>query len=98
MGRQIRCSAPGRAGIIGNPSDMYGGSVISCSIQERATVTIEEADALIIESNGDKRVIRSKQDLEIENGYFGMIVETSEILFDLEWKPGMVNYVNWEEN
>ncbi|MBW1669484.1 MAG: hypothetical protein JRJ66_15855 [Deltaproteobacteria bacterium] len=35
---------------------------------------------------------------EIENGYFGMIVETSEILFDLEWKPGMVNYVNWEEN
>jgi hypothetical protein len=24
----IRYSAPGRAGIIGNPSDMYGGSVI----------------------------------------------------------------------
>ena len=37
-------SAPGRAGILGNPSDIYGGSVISCSIPARNTCTIEESD------------------------------------------------------
>ena len=32
--------APGRAGILGNPSDMYGGSVISCSLEQRAYATV----------------------------------------------------------
>lgn len=41
---RISYSAPGRAGILGNPSDIYGGSVISCSIPVRNTCTIEEAD------------------------------------------------------
>lgn len=31
----VRASAPGRCGIIGNPSDMYGGMVVSCSIPNR---------------------------------------------------------------
>lgn len=30
-------SAPGRCGIVGNPSDIYGGNVLSCSIPARAT-------------------------------------------------------------
>ncbi|MDR3690654.1 MAG: hypothetical protein P4L46_14850 [Fimbriimonas sp.] len=30
-------SAPGRCGIIGNPSDIYGGRVLSCTIPARAT-------------------------------------------------------------
>lgn len=30
-------SAPGRCGILGNPSDIYGGAVLSCSLAERAT-------------------------------------------------------------
>jgi galactokinase/mevalonate kinase-like predicted kinase len=30
-------SAPGRCGIVGNPSDIYGGHVLSCSIPARAT-------------------------------------------------------------
>jgi galactokinase/mevalonate kinase-like predicted kinase len=42
--RRIVCSAPGRAGIIGNPSDMYGGSVISCSVGMRARVTVAALD------------------------------------------------------
>ena len=37
----IRVTAPGRAGIIGNPTDGYGGALVSCSITERAEVTIE---------------------------------------------------------
>jgi galactokinase/mevalonate kinase-like predicted kinase len=41
---KISYSAPGRAGIIGNPSDMYGGCVISCSTPVRNRCTIEESD------------------------------------------------------
>lgn len=40
-------SAPGRCGIVGNPSDLYGGRVLSCSIPARATcrltVGVEES-------------------------------------------------------
>ena len=41
---KVTYSAPGRAGIIGNPSDMYGGCVISCSVPVRNRCTIEEND------------------------------------------------------
>lgn len=34
--RTFVASAPGRCGIIGNPSDIYGGQVLSCSIPARA--------------------------------------------------------------
>lgn len=40
---KVTFSAPGRAGIIGNPSDMYGGCVISCSTPVRNRCTIEES-------------------------------------------------------
>jgi len=43
----FEASAPGRAGIIGNPSDIYGGVVVSCSVPARAhcrlTLNAEEA-------------------------------------------------------
>lgn len=34
--RVFEASAPGRCGIIGNPSDIYGGVVVSCSVPARA--------------------------------------------------------------
>ncbi|HWA82981.1 MAG TPA: hypothetical protein VG820_06095 [Fimbriimonadaceae bacterium] len=34
--RIVEASAPGRCGIIGNPSDIYGGVVVSCSVPARA--------------------------------------------------------------
>ena len=40
---KISYSAPGRAGILGNPSDMYGGCVMSCSTPVRNRCTIEES-------------------------------------------------------
>ena len=43
---EVVASAPGRAGILGNPTDGYGGTVISCSIPQRATVTLRAADRL----------------------------------------------------
>ncbi|MFH0964621.1 MAG: hypothetical protein V2A58_11505 [Planctomycetota bacterium] len=45
MGRVI-ASAPGRAGIIGNPTDGYGGTVISSSLAQRARVVIEPGKGL----------------------------------------------------
>ncbi|MFH1009264.1 MAG: galactokinase family protein [Candidatus Latescibacterota bacterium] len=66
----IRCSAPGRAGIIGNPTDMYGGSVISCSTQERATATVEPWDALVLEISGKRKQLRGKEDLALSHDYF----------------------------
>jgi len=45
MGLSVTYSAPGRCGIIGNPSDIYGGKVLSCSLPARAVCRVSEADA-----------------------------------------------------
>jgi len=44
----IVSSAPGRCGIIGNPTDMYGGSVVSCTTVERARCTLLDAPTLTL--------------------------------------------------
>jgi len=44
----FRSSAPGRIGILGNPSDIYGGKVIAMTIQYRAKVTIKDSNQLSI--------------------------------------------------
>jgi galactokinase/mevalonate kinase-like predicted kinase len=46
--RVIEASAPGRCGIVGNPSDIYGGTVVSCSTPARATcrLTLDVATEL----------------------------------------------------
>lgn len=61
----IVSTAPGRCGVLGNPTDMYGGSVISCSTKERARCEIHPADALIVEAdNGERQEITSVADYE----------------------------------
>lgn len=42
----VVASAPGRAGLLGNPSDMYGGTVIAFAIPRRAYVAIRPAPRL----------------------------------------------------
>lgn len=42
---KVTYSAPGRCGIIGNPSDIYGGFLVSCSVPLRNSCTIELAEA-----------------------------------------------------
>jgi galactokinase/mevalonate kinase-like predicted kinase len=59
----IHASAPGRVGIIGNPSDIYGGTVISCAIRDRAEVFIKEADGVILDIGGHVTEVRSRDDL-----------------------------------
>ncbi|HJP82278.1 MAG TPA: hypothetical protein VJ835_02130 [Fimbriimonadaceae bacterium] len=41
----IKYSAPGRCGIVGNPSDIYGGKVLSCSLPVRAKCNLSVGDA-----------------------------------------------------
>ena len=53
----ICASAPGRAGIIGNPTDMYSGSVISCSVGERAYCRLSPSDQMVLTVGDDSEVI-----------------------------------------
>ena len=63
MNGTLTASAPGRVGIVGNPTDMYGGSVISCSTKERARVRIQPADRLVLDAGTEQRVIASPDGL-----------------------------------
>ena len=63
LNRTVTASAPGRVGIVGNPTDMYGGSVISCSTKERAQVRVQPSDRLILDAGTGERVIASTDDL-----------------------------------
>lgn len=66
----IKASAPGRAGIIGNPTDGYGGTVISCSLKEQAYATVDKADKLILETEKRTLVVEKGEDLELRGDVF----------------------------
>jgi galactokinase/mevalonate kinase-like predicted kinase len=68
--KTILCSAPGRCGIIGNPTDMYGGTVISCSIKYRAFARIEPNHQLELECAGQHLVLEDLDDLALNGDYF----------------------------
>ena len=68
--RRVVCSAPGRAGIIGNPTDMYGGAVLSCSVGLRARVTITTAPELLLDTGGEQCRIAGRQDLQPQGDSF----------------------------
>lgn len=50
--KTIFASAPGRIGLLGDPSDINGGCVISMAIDLRAHVSVEHSDRFAIEGNG----------------------------------------------
>ncbi len=85
-------SAPGRAGIIGNPSDMYGGSVISCTTTERAQVVVEECDQLVFETGGQTLVISGKEGLRLQGDRFDVakavigFLELEKLKFKLSFR------------
>ena len=64
----VHASAPGRGGIIGNPSDMYGGTVVSCAISERAEAVVSPSPRLILEVYGHFQQINSEADLQSQPG------------------------------
>lgn len=61
----ITATAPGRCGIVGNPTDMYGGSVISISTRERARCEIAPADRLTLSSSGEVAEISRTEELKL---------------------------------
>lgn len=65
----IRASAPGRAGIVGNPTDGYGGTVISCSLAERATVHLTLSDEIVLDVCGEHEEVRGLGDLRLTGGF-----------------------------
>lgn len=71
----IHASAPGRCGLVGNPTDMYGGTVISCSTQERARCSLTpNTEDMTIAVSGQSLVLRSKDDLVLRSGdYFNVV-------------------------
>ncbi|MDI6784619.1 MAG: galactokinase family protein [bacterium] len=87
-------SAPGRAGIIGNPSDMYGGVVISCSTQERAYASVEPAEELILATNGKELVIKTDSDLGFANDEFDL---AKSILISQGWTNIKCKIVYWTD-
>ena len=68
--RSIVVSAPARANLLGNPSDLYGGAVLACSLPLRARVEIGPGDALEL-VNGDEHVrIAGRADLALRGDVF----------------------------
>lgn len=50
----MRTSAPARAGIVGNPTDMYGGAVLSCAVDARAWCEVTPSDTWMLETSGTR--------------------------------------------
>ena len=63
VSRTLVVSAPGRANLIGNPTDIYGGAVLSCSVDLRARVRLGTAPGLVLATEGRECPIRDDADL-----------------------------------
>ncbi|MCD6404347.1 MAG: hypothetical protein J7M19_00810 [Planctomycetes bacterium] len=70
---RITATAPGRAGIVGNPTDGYGGSVISCTLKERAKVVIEDADEMRVTVGELSTVFHTPRDYLLKNDRFDVV-------------------------
>jgi len=63
--RRLVVSAPGRANLVGNPSDQYGGCQVSCSVPLRACVTLEESPETRLATGAAEQRIASTLDLAL---------------------------------
>jgi len=70
---RIVATAPGRAGIIGNPTDGYGGSVISCTLDRRARVVIEDSDEFRVHVGELATTFRHPRDYLLKNDRFDVV-------------------------
>lgn len=95
MNGTVTASAPGRVGIVGNPTDMYGGSVISCSTVERARVRVQPADRLVLDAGIEQRVIASPDDLVPREDIFDIArvalagTESADLHVRISWSTGI---------
>ena len=85
-GRRIVATAPGRCGLVGNPTDMYGGTVISCSTNERAMSVLHQGtQEIIISVSGQSQQIDSIDDLELRDDDYLNVARA--VLLALEIDP-----------
>jgi galactokinase/mevalonate kinase-like predicted kinase len=82
--RRLEASAPARANLIGNPSDLYGGAVLGCSVPLRARVRLEASAATELRAGGERLPVASERDLELRGDRFDV---ARAVLRSLEW-PG----------
>lgn len=107
--RRLVSSAPGRAGIIGNPTDMYGGSVLSCSMRMRACATITslapqpgarastnpgQGAEIILESGGEVCAIAARGDLRPQGDRF----DIARAILDYMHLPPLACRVSYESD
>lgn len=81
----IRATAPGRTGVIGNPTDMYGGSVLSCTTAERAVCEISPAEVLALSAGYEDTTIRTTDDLATVGDIFEL---SRAVLRGMNISPG----------
>ena len=86
MTDRIRASAPARANLIGNPSDLYGGAVLGCSVPLRARVALEPAPRLELVVGGSHRVVVGRDDLAPRGDAFDV---ARAVLADLDSLPAV---------
>lgn len=79
---EIVATAPGRCGLIGTPTDMYGGSVVSCTTQERAECRLiyggdgdrikngetshSDRKGVVLLNLGAQAILQTKEDLALK--------------------------------
>ena len=80
----IHASAPGRCGLVGNPTDMYGGSVLSCSTRERARCTLSRGKELVITVSGQSQTLRSVDDLALRPGDYLNVVRAALVALEVD--------------
>ncbi len=90
--RVVTCSAPGRAGIVGNPTDMYGGAVLSCSVGVRARVSVSSAAELILETGNQECCIASRADLRPQGDRF----DVARAILEYMRLPPLACHVQYE--
>ena len=74
-------SAPGRANLIGNPTDIYGGAVLSCSVPLRARVRVEPAEGLWLETGQQRGEVACDGDLVPRGDLLDVCAEVGKNLY-----------------
>jgi galactokinase/mevalonate kinase-like predicted kinase len=68
--RRFVVTAPARANLIGNPSDLYGGAVLGCAVPCRARVEMRDAPRLELVTEGATLAISSRTELRLQGDRF----------------------------
>lgn len=58
---------------MGNPTDGYGGSVISCALEQRATASLERGGVTTAVIGGEALALRERRDFELRRNKFDCV-------------------------